>query len=102
MLVMGFGSLGALDTAIPAMSAIPTVKTPYNFPLAQWLLKIVLGSLTAIVGVVVIGSAGITVGIASMQALIGIAVVFGAGQQAITQFLDKRAGELIAKAGAPT
>ena len=29
---------------------------------------------------------------------LGVAIVFGAGQQAVTQFLDKRAGEIIASA----
>jgi hypothetical protein len=101
MLIMVFGSVGALVTAIPAMAAIPTVRSPYNFPLPQGLLKIFLGSLTAMVGVVVIGSTGVTTGFASLQALIGVAVVFGAGQQAVTQFLDKRAGQLVAQAGSP-
>lgn len=102
MLIMVFGSVGALVTAIPAMAAIPTVRSPYNFPLQQALLKVALGSLTAMVGVVVIGSTGVTAGLASLQALIAIAVVFGSGQQAITQFLDKRAGQLVTQAGAPT
>lgn len=99
MLIMVFGSVGALVTAIPAMAAIPTVRSPYNFPLQQGLLKVFLGS--AMVGVVVIGSTGVTTGFASLQALIGVAIVFGAGQQAITQFLDKRAGQLVAQAGSP-
>jgi hypothetical protein len=30
-----------------------------------------------------------------MQALAGVALVFGAAQQAVTQFLDKRAGQII-------
>ena len=98
MLVMVFGSVGGLVTAIPAMAAIPTVNSPFNFPLPQGLLKIVVGSLTAVVGVVVIGSSGATTGLASLQSLLGVAVIFGAGQQAITQFLDKRAGTIIAKA----
>lgn len=102
MLVMVFGSVGALVTAIPAMAAVPTVRSPYNFPLPQGLLKIFLGSLTAMVGVVVIGSTGVTTGFASMQALLGIAIAFGAGQQTITQFLDKRAGALVSQAGAPS
>jgi len=102
MLIMVFGSVGALVSAIPAMASIPTAKTPYNFPLPQGLLKIVLGSLTAMIGVVAIGSTGVTTGFASMQALIGVAIVFGSGQQAITQFLDKRAGQLVTQAGAPT
>jgi hypothetical protein len=95
MLVMAFGSLGAFVTAIPAMAAIPTVNSPFNFPLPQGLLKIVLGSLTALVGVVVIGSSGVTKGFSSMESLLGVAIVFGAAQQAVTQYLDKRAGQIL-------
>jgi hypothetical protein len=51
-----------------------------------------------LVGVVVIGNSGLANGFASLQPLLGVAIVFGAGQQAVTQFLDKRAGEIIASA----
>jgi type IV secretory pathway VirB2 component (pilin) len=95
MLVMVFGSIGALVTIIPSMAAIPRVSSPFNFPLQQAFLKFVLGSLTAVVGVIAIGSTGVTNGFASLQALVGIAIIFGAGQQAVTQFLDKRAGKII-------
>jgi hypothetical protein len=98
LLVMAFGSIGSLISTIPALAAIPRVKSPYNFPLQQALLKVVLGSLTALVGVIVTGSAGVTSGFGSLQALIGIAVVFGAAQQAVTQYLDRRAGQIISAA----
>jgi hypothetical protein len=95
LLVMVFGCVGALVSAIPAMAAIPRVKSPFNFPLQAALMKVFVGSLTALVGVIVTGSAGVTNGYASLGALIGIAVVFGASQQAVTQYLDKRAGQII-------
>jgi hypothetical protein len=95
ILVMVFGFLGALVTTIPSMAAIPTVASPFNFPLQQAFVKISLGSLTALVGVVAIGTGGVTAGFTSLQAMIAIAIVFGAAQQAVTQFLDKRAGEII-------
>jgi hypothetical protein len=47
------------------------------------------------VGVIVTGSAGVTTGYASMQALAGVALVFGAAQQAVTQFLDRRADQIL-------
>ena len=50
---------------------------------------------TAVVGVVALGSAGVTKGFSSLQALLGVAAVFGAAQQVVTQFLDKRAGEIV-------
>jgi hypothetical protein len=94
LLILAFGSVGALVSAIPAMSAIPQLNTPYNYPLPQGIVKIVFGSLTALVGVIVIGSSGVTNGLSSMQSLAGVALAFGAGQQTITRFLDKRAVEL--------
>lgn len=99
MLVMVFGSVGALVTAIPAMARIPTVNSPFNFPLPQGILKIVLGSLTSLVGVIVVGTTGINNGFTSLTSLISVALVFGAGQQAVTQFLDKRAGDIISQLG---
>ena len=95
ILVMAFGAVGGLITSIPALAALPRVKSPFNFPLQQAFLKIGLGSLTAIVGVIVTGSAGVTTGYASMQALAGVALVFGAAQQGVTQFLDKRADKIL-------
>lgn len=95
LLIMVFGAVGALVTAIPAMAAIPRLESPFNFPLQQGYVKIFFGGLTALVGVVVIGNTGVTNGLTSFQSLIGVAIVFGAGQQAVTQFLDKRAGKIV-------
>jgi hypothetical protein len=97
MLVMVFGSIGALLTSIPAIAVIPRVNSPFSFSIQTAVLKAVVGSLTAVVGVIVTGSAGVTSGYANIEALVGVAVVFGAGQQAVTQFLDKRAGQLVDK-----
>lgn len=94
-MVMVFGAIGALLTTIPAMSSIPRVKSPFNFPLQQAYLKIIVGALTAVVGVVVTGGSAISTGFRSIGALISAAVVFGAAQQVVTQFLDKRAGQII-------
>lgn len=93
--VMFFGLLGAVVTTIPSMAAIPTVYSPFNFPLPQAFVKIFFGALTAVVGVIAIGQVGVTEGFSSLQALVAIAIIFGAGQQAVTQFLDKRAGKII-------
>ena len=96
LLVMILGGLGALVTTIPSMAAaIPTVVSPFNFPMRQAFVKITFGTLTVIVGVIAIGNAGVTNGFDSLQSLIGVDVIVGAGQQAVTQFLDKRAGKII-------
>jgi hypothetical protein len=98
LLVMVFGCVGALVTAIPSMASLPRLSSPYNFPFQQSFVKIVLGSLTAVVGVVVIGNTGVATGFASLQSLLGVAIVFGAGQQAVTHILDNRAKEIIGSA----
>jgi hypothetical protein len=96
LLIMLFGSVGALVTAIPSMAAIPRVSSPYNFPLQQAFVKITVGSLSALVGVIAIGNPGVSDGFTSLSTLLGVAIIFGAGQQAVTRFLDRRAGEIIA------
>ena len=96
LLVMLFGALGALITAIPVMAALPRVASPYNFPLQQSLMKIAVGTLTGLVGVVVIGLPAASSGdTSSFSALVGAAIVFGAGQQAVTRFLDTRAQQVV-------
>jgi hypothetical protein len=100
LVVMVAGMIGALVSAIPAVAAIPRSRSPYNFPLPQAFLKVALGSLTAVVGVIVVGNTGVA-GFDSVQALAGVAVVFGAAQQAVTQFMDRRAGELVAAQTTP-
>jgi hypothetical protein len=101
LLIMLFGSVGALVTAIPSMAAIPRVNSPYNFPLQQALVKITVGSLSALVGVIAIGNPGVSAGFSSLSALLGIAAIFGAGQQAVTHFLDNKAKEIIESRPAP-
>ena len=95
LLVMGFGSLGALISTIPAMAAIPRAQSPFNFPLQQAYLKVIVGSLTGVIGVVLTDGTTITKGSNTVAALLTVATVFGAAQQAITQYLDRRAGEII-------
>jgi hypothetical protein len=95
LVVITFGAVGGLLVSIPALAAIPRAPSPYNFPLQQAILKVTAGALTGLVGVIVIGSSGVTNGFSSLEALVGTAVVFGASQQAVTQFLDKRAQQII-------
>ena len=95
LLVMGFGSMGALLTTIPAMSQVGRVKSPYNIPIAQGCLKIVVGSLTALVGVIIVGTTSVSKGFGSVEALLGVAAAFGAAQHVVTRLLDRRANDII-------
>jgi hypothetical protein len=98
LLVLLFGGIGALVTAIPAMAGIPQVSDAYNFPLQQAFVKIAAGTLSGLVGVIAIGNPGLTAGFTSLATLLGTAVIFGAGQQAVTRFLDNQADQIIAAA----
>lgn len=95
-LVMFFGSVGALFTAIPAMSKVPLGHSPFNLPLQQGLLKLILGPLVAVVGLLILDADVLHVG--SSNTLIGsllLATVFGAGQHAVTRYVDQRASEIL-------
>jgi hypothetical protein len=95
-LVMFFGSVGALFTAIPAMSRVPLDHSPFNLPLQQGLLKMVLGPLVAVVGLLILDADVLHGG--SSNTLIGnllLSIVFGAGQHAVTRYVDQRANEIL-------
>jgi len=98
-IVLLFGVIGALFTAIPAMSSIPSDLGPFNLPLQQALLKVAFGGLAAVAGLAIVSTDALQAGPPeSWPGLLLLAIVFGAGQQAITRFVDKRAGEILTAA----
>ncbi|HUO38652.1 MAG TPA: hypothetical protein VMU34_12800 [Mycobacterium sp.] len=97
--VMLFGSVGALFTAIPAISKIPSDHSPFNLPLQQALLKIVFGALVAVIGLAILSTHAVGVGAPTTWAgVFLLAAVFGAGQQAVTQYVDQRASQILTAA----
>jgi hypothetical protein len=102
---MLFGAVGALFTAIPAVSGIPTNFGPFNLPLQQGLLKIAFGPLVAVIGLALMGNGiGPIKPPQTVSELLLLAVIFGAGQHAVTRYVDKRAGQILTAASptAPT
>lgn len=94
--VMLFGAVGALFTAIPAIAKIPTDLGPFNLPLQQALLKIFFGPLVAVIGLAALSSGVLAVAVpTTWPATFVSAVVFGAGQQAVTRYVDQRAGKIL-------
>lgn len=92
LVVMLFGAVGALFTAVPAMSKVPADFSPFNLPLQQALLKLVIGPLTAVVGLAILSNGDLGGGPpTTWPALLLVSVVFGAGQQAVTTYVDQRA-----------
>jgi hypothetical protein len=96
LLVMFFGGVGALISAVPAVSRIPLDFSPFNLPLQQAILKLALGPLIALIGLLIINSgiAALTTPTTLAPKLL-LALVFGAGQQAVTQFVDERAKQIL-------
>ena len=101
VVVMVFGGVGALFTAIPAISKIPSNFGPFNLPLQQGLVKIAFGPLVAVVGIALLNT-GVSPHIVpkTLPSLLLMAALFGAGQHAVTRYVDWRA-EQILTAGAP-
>lgn len=94
-LVVVFGCFGAYVSSLPALGRMSRGHSPYNLPVPQAVLKVGAGAVTAVAGVVLVSTA-IANDPSSLQAVLALAVVFGAGQQAVTKSLDNRAAEIIA------
>jgi hypothetical protein len=100
VVVMVFGGVGAMFTAIPAISKIPSNFGPFNLPLQQGLLKIAFGPLVAVVGIALLTTVSTQIVPKTLPSLLLMAALFGAGQHAVTRYVDQRA-EQILTAGAP-
>lgn len=102
--VMTFGAVGALLTAVHYLSRIPSDFSPFNLPIQQALLKLVFGPIAAFVGFALVNTIDATgavdntmmnVGVPeSMSALVALSVLFGAAQHLVTRYVDRRAGEI--------
>lgn len=96
LVVMIFGSVGALFTTIPAMAKIPLNFSPFNLPYQQALLKILFGPLVAVIGIAMLSTGDLPVKApTTFPALALFAVVFGAGQHVVTRYVDERASAIL-------
>lgn len=89
------GALGSLFTAVPSLAQAPTNSMTFNPAPVQAALKVVVGAWSALVGLVAVSATVAPVGIASASPA-GFAMMcalFGAGQEAITRFVDRQAAE---------
>lgn len=89
------GALGAFISALPSMINSRSGGLPYKLPFQQGLLKLAIGPLVAVVGIMLVIGGLVETTVNSTAALLGVAIVFGAGQQAVTAFADRRASELL-------
>jgi hypothetical protein len=96
--------LGLVAAAVATATALRKVRgtsTPYSLPAALALLKLPLGALTAVLGLILMRGdfvPGLSALDSSAQ-IIGWAVVFGYAQQAFTQVVDRKAQDLLDDVG---
>jgi hypothetical protein len=95
--VLLFGAIGALVSAVRPLSRIGGSWNRFKLPTWQAAVKIAVGPLTAVLGLLAANSgvAGIDPPPNAATVLL-LAAVFGAGQQAVTRHLDRQADELLA------
>lgn len=87
------GLLGALFSAVPSLAAVPEKSMVFNPIREQALLKLAVGAWSAVFGLVAV-SAGLGKADASPASLAGflmVAALFGAAQEALTRFADRKA-----------
>lgn len=97
LVVALLGALGGTTAATLAIRNLKGTSTPYDVPVALAFLKVPLGVLAAILGVVAIQGSFVP-GLSRLDSqgqILAYALLFGFGQQALSRLLDKRAQELV-------
>jgi hypothetical protein len=95
LLVALFGAIGAFITGLPALSRAPARRSPFRLPLYQMSLKLAVGPVFALLGLLALQSGFINQlqPFTSFNASVLLwATIFGGSQQALTQLLDRKAG----------
>jgi len=95
--ILLFGSIGALVTAIPPLAKANGARNPFSLPLFQLLLKLTMGPLLAIVGLLILQDKliGRFSTPANLRGLLIWATLFGAAQQSVTRFIDQRVTRIL-------
>jgi hypothetical protein len=90
-LILGFGGIGASLAVARHLTALK-LGVRYSLSVAEGLLKVALGAITAVLGILLLRTQTEFVGILATQAgILTAAVVFGYGQQLFTGLIDRRA-----------
>jgi hypothetical protein len=94
------GLVGGLLAAAAALRRIQVTGEPYGMRAFQAALKIPMGALTAVVGTMILQS-GVIDALEPQPApdVLVYCVIFGASQEAVTRFIDKKANSLLEGAG---
>ena len=97
LIVAGMGALGGAFAATLSIRNLKGTSTPYDVPVALAALKVPMGALTAILGLVAI-KGGFVPGLSDLDnqsQVLAYALLFGFAQQALSRLLDMRAQDLL-------
>lgn len=89
-----FGALGAMFSAIPSLAQMPSKAETFNPVRTQAVLKVVVGSWSAVIGLMAVAANLTTAKTETVAGFAMVAAIFGAGQEAITRFADRKARDL--------
>ena len=95
VLVMGLGGVGAVLAVARNLAGLKPAGVRYSLSVAQGLLKIAFGAITAMLGIIILSTQTTVPGVLGTQAgLLTTAVVFGYSQQLFTKLIDQQASQL--------
>jgi hypothetical protein len=100
-LVLSVGAVGAALAVAKTLAGLSVAGVRYSLSVAQGLLKIALGAITAMLGLLLLQTQNLPGVLASQAGVLMAAVVFGYAQQLFTTFIDQRAASLL-RAASPT
>jgi hypothetical protein len=102
-LVLGLGGLGATLSVALNLADLKPAGVRFSLTVAQGLNKIVLGAITAVLGIIVLRTVTNAPGfLGSQPGLLTTAVVFGYSQQLFTRLIDRQASQLMNAASPAT
>jgi hypothetical protein len=100
-LILALGGVGAALAVALNLAGLKPVGVRYSLSVAQGLLKIAFGAITAMLGIIIVRTQSSVSGFLGSQAgLLTAAVVFGYSQQLFTRLIDRQASSLM-KAASP-
>jgi hypothetical protein len=100
-LIAFLGLIAASVATATALRKVRGTNTPYSLPAALAFVKLPLGALTALLGLILM-RANFVPGLSALDSsaqIVGWAVVFGYAQQAFTQVVDRKAQNLLEDVG---
>jgi hypothetical protein len=102
-LVLGIGALGAALSVALNLTGLNPAGVRFSLTVAQGLNKIVLGAITAVLGIIILRTVTNEPGfLATQPGLLTAAVVFGYSQQVFTGVIDRQAKALLNAASSTT